>query len=232
MKKIGLLIFISALIVGVCLANVFSFGKLTVRIFNFSVNYGVSGSGNVASEKRDLANFKAIKVSGVIQVEASAGKDFSIEVEADDNLLPLIETEVISGVLCLKTEESISTENPIHVRITAPNIESLEISDASKVSLENVGNENLQIDASGASKIAVAGATANLIIDVSGASKIDAENLQIESATVDASGASGVKVSAANELRADASGASNIAYAGNPKNLIKKTSGASSVRQK
>ena len=232
MKKIGLLIFITALIVGIGLANVFSTGKMTGKIFNFSINHGVSGSGNIASEKRDLADFSEIEVGGVVQVEATAGKDFSVEIEADDNLLPFVITEVSGGVLRLRTEKSISTKNSIRVKITAPNIESLEVSGASKVSLGNVSNENLQIDASGASKITVTGETANLTIDASGASKIDAENLRSENVAVDASGASGVKVFAANGLKADASGASNIAYAGSPKNLIKKTSGASSVSQK
>ena len=212
MKKIGLLIFITAIVVGISLANVFSFGKLSGRIFNFSINRGVAGSGNTASEKRHLTDFKKIETSGVIEVEASAGKDFSVEVEADDNLLPLIKTEVSGGVLRLRTEKNITTKNPIRVRITAPDIESLEVSGASKMSLDNVSNENLQIDASGASKITIAGETANLIID--------------------ASGASGVKVFAANQLKADASGASSVSYSGSPKNLIKKTSGASSIKEK
>lgn len=232
MKKIGLLIFIAALIAGIGLANVLSTKESTDGIFNFSINHRVTGSGSITTEKRDLADFNAIDANGVVEVEATAGKDFSVEVEADDNLLAMVKTEVSGGVLHLKTEKSISTKNSIRVRITAPDIESLEVSGASKVSLDNIGNENLQIDSSGASKVSVAGTTANLIIDVSGASKIDAENLQSENATVDASGASGVRVFAANELKADASGASNIAYAGNPKNLIKKTSGASSIRQK
>lgn len=232
MKKIGLLIFIAALIAGICLANVFSTGELTGKGFNLSINHSVNGSGSVASEKRDLADFTEIEVSGVVQVEAIAGKDYSVEVEADDNLLPFVITEVSGGVLRLKTQKSISTKNSIRVRVTAPDIKSLEASGASKVSLDGVSNEIFQIDASGASKITVSGETANLIIDVSGASKIDAGNMQSENATVDASGASGVTVFAANELKADASGASSIVYAGSPKDLIKKTSGASSVKQK
>jgi hypothetical protein len=232
MKKIGLLIFIAALIAGIVLANTLSTKKSTGEIFKISINRGVTGSGNIVSEKRDLADFSAIDASGIVQVEATAGKDFSVEVEADDNLLALVKTEVSGGVLQLGTEKGISTKNSILVRITAPSIESLEVSGASNVSLDNVSNENLQIDSSGASKVSVAGTAANLIIDASGASKIDAENLHSENVAVDASGASGVKVSAANELKAEASGASNVAYAGNPKNLIKKTSGASSVRQK
>ena len=232
MKKVGLIIFILALTLGLIFANVFSFGKMTTRFFSFSINEGVSGSGNVATEKRDAADFQAVEVGGVFEVEIVAQKDFSVEVEADDNLLSLIKTEVSGGVLKLGTEKRISTKNPIRVRISAPNIEDLDISGASKVSLGNLKNENLQIDSSGASKIIVTGETENLTVDVSGASRIDAENLKSENASIDASGASKVNVLVVNELKSDASGASSIIYSGSPKNLIKKTSGVSSINQK
>ena len=232
MKKIGFLIFILALIVGVGLSNMFSFGKLTGRIFNFSFNSGVVGSGSRASEKREVSDFSGINVGGVFQVEATAGKDFSVEIEADDNLLALIKTEVRGNTLRLETKEKISSKNPIIVRLTAPNLENIDVSSASKVSLSNVSNENLIIDASGASKITVSGESANLVINASGASKIAAESLRAESAAVDASGASNVEIFAVKELKTDVSGASNVIYQGNPTNLIKKTSGASSVRQK
>ncbi len=232
MKKFGLIIFILALTLGLIFANIFSFGKMTTKFFNFSINEGVSGSGNVTTEKRDVTDFQEIEVGGVFEVEVTAQKDFSVEIEADDNLLPLIKTEVSGGVLRLETEKGISTKNPIRVRISAPNIENLDISGASKVSLANLKNENLQIDSSGASKIIVAGETENLTVDVSGASKIDAENLKSENASIDASGASKVSVFVANELKSDASGASSIIYSGSPKNLIKKTSGVSSIKEK
>ena len=232
MKKIGFIIFITALIIGVSLSNFFSYGESTEKIFNFSINSKVHGSGNIASEKRDIADFNAIKVSGVIQVEVTAQKDFSVEIEADDNLLHLIKSDVSGGVLHLETEESIKSKNPIRVRVSAPDIENLDTSGASKVSIVNLSNENLKIDSSGASKITVEGETINLTVDVSGASKIEAGNLKTENASVDASGASSVNIYAANELKADASGASSIIYEGNPKQAVKKSSGASSVRQK
>ncbi len=232
MKKVGLIIFILALTLGLIFANVFSFGKMTTKFFNFSINEGVSGSGNLATEKRDVTNFQEIEVGGVFEVEIVAQKDFSVEIEADDNLLYLIKTEVSGGVLRLETEKIISTKNAIRVRISAPNIENLNVSGASKVSLTNLRNENLQIDSSGASKITVAGETENLTVDVSGASKIDAENLKSENASIDASGASKVSVFVANELKSDASGASSIIYSGSPKNLLKKTSGVSSIKEK
>ena len=58
------------------------------------------------------------------------------------------------------------------------------------------------------------------------------QNLKTENATIDASGASNANIFVSGDLKTDLSGASNVTYAGNPKNLEKKTSGASSVRGK
>ena len=51
MKKIGIILFIVALIIGVSLANAFAFGKASGNFFsfNFKFNRGVEGSGNSVS---------------------------------------------------------------------------------------------------------------------------------------------------------------------------------------
>ena len=233
MKKIGFIIFIVAIIIGVTFANFFSWGKASARIFNFSVNFGgVKGSGNVVNEKRNVADFNAIEVGGIFEVEVVAQKEFSVEVEADDNLLQYIKTEVNGDTLEIRTKKSISSKSAIRVRISAPNIENLQVSGVSKVSVANLKNDTLKVDASGASKIKVDGETKNLEVELSGASKLDAENLKSENANVDGSGASNAAVNVSGDLRADLSGASKVTYTGNPKNLEKSTSGASSVRGK
>jgi hypothetical protein len=56
--------------------------------------------------------------------------------------------------------------------------------------------------------------------------------LKVANAAVDVSGASHVTVNATEEIKAEASGASKVSYVGEPKNVIKNTSGASSVKQK
>jgi HSP20 family molecular chaperone IbpA len=232
MKKIGIIVFAVAILLGVFVSSFFSFGRLSEKAFTFSFRSGVKGSGNIASETRDVGSFSGVDVSGVFQVEITAQKDFAIEIEADDNLLSLIKTEVRGGVLRIETEKRVSTSNPLKIRISAPDIENIEASGASRVSLAGVNNDELRVDTSGASKINISGETANLTIEVSGASSIDAENLKAENANVDASGASHVSVFAVNELKSDASGASKIVYSGSPKNIEKKSSGASSVREK
>ena len=105
MKKTGIIIFIIALFIGLIFTNVFSFGKTSARFFNFNFSFGgVKGSGNVVKENRGVSDFTEIDVSNAIQVEIVAQKDFSVEVEADDNILPLITTEIRGNVLRIKSE--------------------------------------------------------------------------------------------------------------------------------
>lgn len=232
MKKFGILIFAAAIIIGVAISGFFSFGRADHRIFNFSFNEKVRGSGNIATEARDVGDFKGVDVSSVFQVEIVAGEDLTVEVEADDNLLPLIKTEVRSGVLHIETVERIRSRNGIKVRISAPAVEEIRASGASKIDLSGVKNETLRVDTSGASKVNISGETAKLEIEVSGAGSIDAGSLKAEDVSVNASGASHASVFATADLDADASGASRIVYAGSPKNIQKHASGASSVREK
>ncbi len=231
MKKIGLIVFIGALAVGVILASVSSFGKFRGKIFSFNFG-GVHGSGSMKSETRNVSGFSAIDVSGAFEVEIVAQKDFSVEVEADDNLLELIKTEVDGDTLKIKSEKSLKSSNPLKIRISAPNIESLDLSGASKVNIVNLNNDSLSLDSSGASKIKIEGTTKSFDVEMSGASRLDAENLKAENVSVDSSGASSAYVFVTNELKADLSGATNVTYSGSPKNIQKKTSGASSVKEK
>lgn len=230
MKKFGILIFIFAIAIGVTLANVFSFGKTSSRFFNFQIDFGkVKGSGNVVTQVRDVRGFDALDVSGAMDVEVVAQKEFSVEVEGDDNLLGFIRTEVRGNKLYIDSQKRYSTNGRIRIRIGAPDIERLDVSGASIVSIADLKNSSLTIDSSGASKIKVTGQTNDLTVDMSGASKFEAFDLKAQNANIDASGACQMAVFVAGDLKADLSGASKLNYEGSPKNIQKKTSGASSV---
>ncbi|HMT07863.1 MAG TPA: head GIN domain-containing protein [Pyrinomonadaceae bacterium] len=231
MKKFALLAFAAALVVGLVVANIFSFGRLESGLVSFNIGFGsTKGSGNIVSEKRDVAGFNAIDVSNVFVVEVTAQSEFSVEVEADDNLLPLIKTEVQNGRLEISAEKRIKSKSPIKVKIGAPNIEKLNASGASRTTISNISGNGIDIDISGASKVTLSGAANQLTADLSGASSIDATELQCEKVSVDSSGASKAKVNASGTLSVDASGASSISYVGTPATINKKTSGASSVK--
>ena len=229
MKKIGIIVFAAAILIGVAIANFFSFGKSTEKFFSFSCNSATHGSGNLVSEKRDVGSFHGVDVGGIFQVEILAQKDFSVEIEADDNLLRLIKTEVNDGVLNISSESSIKSKNTIRVRISAPDIDSIGASGASKVSVTDLKTSDLKLDASGDSKVTLAGEAGNLSVELSGASGLEAEGLEAETVSVDASGASCASVNVLEQLEAKAAGASKIIYSGSPKKVEKKSSGASSI---
>lgn len=224
MKKIGLIVFVAALFAGLISAL-----NCSVGTYNLG---GAKGSGNIKSETRNVSGFKTIDGGGAIVLEVAVGKEFAVEVEADDNLLPLVKTEVSGNELKIFTEDRISTRNEMRVRISMPELEALNLSGASNGTVSDINTDSLKLEASGASKIFINGNARTLRADASGASKIDAENLSTENADVEASGASSVRVNAVNDLQADASGASNIVYTGEPKNIRENSSGASSVKRK
>ena len=229
MKKFGFLIFIVAILVGVVFANLFSFGRASTSLFTFSLNSGIKGSSVAGSEVRNVGGFKSVEVGGVFQVEIVAGNEFHVEVQADDNLLQYIKTDVDGGVLKIATTEKVNSRTPMRIMISAPNLEGLDASGACKVSAAGLNSRSFDLGTSGASKVKLSGQVSKLEVVVSGASNIDAEDLKSETANVEASGASKVSVFVTERLISSASGASKISYAGNPKSVEKESTGASSV---
>lgn len=225
MKKIGSLIFISALSIGVAFSTNCSFGSIS----NLS---GVQGSGTSKTETRSVKGFTKIDASGAVSVEVSVGGSFSVEVSADDNLLANIKTEASGDTLKIYSADRISPKTPISIRVSMPKIENFEVSGASSGIVSSVKADALELKASGASKIRIEGATDDLKAEISGASTLEADNLKAENAEVEASGASKAMISVNNDLDADASGASRITYTGEPKNLKQNSSGASSITKK
>lgn len=228
MKKIAFLIFIAAITIGICIAYASGTVSSSRSWFGFSFG-GVKGSGNIKTETRDLPKFTAVDFGGAIEMEIVAQKTQSVEIETDDNILPLITTEVKGGTLYISNQQRINWHSKVKVRISVEDLDSLDISGASKTVATNIKSDNFKVSVSGASKVKLEGEASSFNADASGASRIDADNLKAAKVDAHASGASKISVFAAESIRADASGASGITYSGNPKSVSKHSSGASSV---
>lgn len=192
----------------------------------------IKGSGNVKTEPRSLSGFKEIKAANAVNLEITVQKDFAVTVEADDNLLPYVTTEVSGGVLKISTDDIISTKTKVNVKISMPELTDLDVSGASTANITGTKTDSLKLNASGASKIKIDGEVKSVEAIASGASGIDAEKLKTENARTDASGASTITVSPNGNLEANASGASGVIYTSDPKNIKQNSSDVSSIIKK
>lgn len=209
----------------------------------------ISGNGNIKTESRQLAGFHGLEVAGALDVKVTQDSAFSVKIEADDNLLQYILTEIDGSVLKVFPERGFELDGKITIHISAPAFRVLEASGASTIKcLTKISNpERISIKATGASTIDasvnapevfsdLSGAsdvnldgTARLhTIGASGASTVRAYELLTEESDVSLSGASVAQVFASVKLHASASGASDVKYKGNPA-LTSKASGGSDV---
>ncbi len=193
---------------------------------------GVQGSGVRKTEKRDLGSFTSIQASGAYEMKVTCQQPASFEIEGDDNILPLIKTEVRDGVLHIHNEKSYNPTTVIMIRIGLADLNRFATDGAGDVSITNVKNEKLSVNSTGATRIKAEGQTKLIEINVSGAAKIDASNLRAERATVTVNGAAHVDVYASQQLDATVAGVGQVNYDGNPGIVNKNVTGLGSVNKK
>lgn len=191
----------------------------------------VSGSGNRQKQKREVASFTSISTNGAFHIEVVAQKPLALEIEGDDNILPLVNMEVSNNVLHIKPGQNYSIREPIIIRIAVPNLEGISSNGAGKIDVTGLKNEKFEIGLNGATAMRVSGETKLVEIDTNGACKIDTNKLRAVRAVIDSKGVSTVEVHAADQLDVTISGPSSVIYSGDP--VVNKTvNGPGSVQKR
>lgn len=195
------------------------------------VHHKLAGSGKLQKQVRDVGSFNSISAEGAFDLEIVCQETQSIEIEGDDNVLPLITTVVSNNVLHITNSRGYSVSHPITIRISVPDLAAVTASGAGTVDVAGVKNEKFQISANGAPTINAAGSTSVLNIDAKGAATINTHRLHAAQVVVDAKGVSNVEVYALEQLDATVAGPSHVIYAGNA--VVHKTvHGPGSVEKK
>src|SRR5688572_8835421 len=169
-----------------------------VVLFTFSAcrhfGKGVQGSGVRNTEKRDLPAFKSIETNGAFAIRVTCQQAASFEIEGDDNLLPLVKTEVRNGVLRIYNDGSFTATQAIAVRMTVSDLEAISSTGASDIEVANVKNDQLSISWQGAGRIEATGDTKFGQISSTGAGEIDSASLRAECAHESVTGAADAAV--------------------------------------
>ncbi len=216
-------------------------------------NTGISGNGNVVDEERDVKGFTGIHVSSGIDVYLSEGDRFEVRVEADENLLEVIRTELSGDILEVGTDRvNIRSAESKKVHVTLPQLEALKISSAGdcvgqtpfhcedrRISISSAGDLSIEVEAdrinldiSSSGDARIKGSANSLDASLSSAGDLDAWDLEAKVVEVSASSAGDARVFATEEISMNASSAGNIYYRGDARVVHSSSSSAGDIVKK
>lgn len=219
---------------------------------NFNINPGERGNGNVISEERPVtSNFTEVRGSSGLDVYLTHGETPQIIVEADENLLPYIETEIEGGKLKISTSGNIGRSTAKKVFVTFTELNRIEASSGAEVvtnsvvesqnlslrsssgaDLEvSVFSENLIAKASSGAEMVISGKASNLEADASSGSEIEAKDLKVITCKAEASSGAEVIVNVKDRLTTNATSGGEINYYGNPVSVDSNKSRSGSVKK-
>ena len=179
---------------------------------------GVRGSGVMATETRPVSGFSAVTVSGSGDVRIEHTGKESLTVEAEDNLLPLLETYVDGDTLVLRVRPntSISPTRTIRYRVTVARLDAASVSGSGSIHAAGIDSERFKSSISGSGSVTLAGRTKQIAFDISGSGSYDAGRLEARTGRVSISGSGSAVVNAAEELDVSISGSGSVDVVGKP----------------
>jgi hypothetical protein len=225
------------------------------NIIQFEPGFGgrITGSGVVETETHQLEEFNALVVEYPAEIVVRQGDSERVIIEAEDNLLPQLGTEVRGDTLYFESTERywdnrVNPTEPVFVTLTVIELKDLQFSTAGKllveslftdslelsisgagdVTLEDLDAESLDFSLSGAGNAEADGIIDNLEMRISGMGNFNGGDLQTQNAEVRISGAGNATLWVEERLDANISGAGSIDYYGNP-DINKNVSGVGSI---
>lgn len=203
----------------------------------------VSGSGNAVDDVRVLSGFSALVLRAPVDVVLKAGDTERVTLHGDDNLLPLIETQVVNGRLEINTRRRawFSLRRPLKATVEFKRIDAIHIAGAGDVRADTVktpvleivirGSGDVRIDQVEADALAVSvagsgdvvarGRAAKVGVVIEGSGDVDVAGVEAQQAAIRIHGSGDVKVNASEVLEAETAGSGDVRYRGTPQ--VRKT---------
>ena len=198
----------------------------------------ITGSGKVSTENRTVSGFSRVRMEMNGTLEIQQGTTEALTVTGEDNILPLLVTDVQGGELVIKFQPftNIRTNRPIQINLTVINLAELDVSSSGKVTVSpiktgdfkltlsssgDIGIEQIQADKitaslSSSGNILINGNASQLDLRVSSSGSFQAGDLQVQKADVRISSSGEVTVWVTENLSVNISSSGNVIYYGNP----------------
>ena len=177
-----------------------------------------AGSGQLATQSRQVSGFTSVELTGVGELSIDQTGTESLTVSAEDNLLPLLTSEVEGDTLILgkKPNTRIVTTKPITYTLTMKDITGLAVSGSGTINAPKLTTAALRIEISGSGMITTAGNADDQSLEISGSGRYLADGLTSKTTTAEISGSGTANVVASDALDVKISGSGTLTYSGNP----------------
>ena len=210
----------------------------------------IQGSGDSITESRDVSGFDSISLSGIGRVIITQGDDESLIIEADDNLMEYITSEVRDGKLELDFTDIVRFDPipSIVFRVNVNDLNALESVGVGALEMEKLNTDQLEISTSGTGVITIdeltvtdlvvvadgtgsiklAGTAETQEIKLIGTGDYEAPDLESQTAAVDVTGTGSVEIWVLDSLDVVITGVGEVSYFGRP-NETQSITGTGSV---
>ena len=213
----------------------------------------ITGSGPVIEENRNVGDVTGVELAMQGTLHISAGTTTSLRIEAQDNLMEYIETEVSGGTLLIRNTPGYDLQNtrPIQYFLTVENLDNIEVSSSGDIEVGNLNSNSLSIRSNSSGDIKIDGLDGTSLdvkisssgevkisngqiqeqnIDISSSGDYQAEDLASSTAKIDPTSSGSATVWVSDRLSGSLSSSGNIYYAGNPKVNVRLTSSGKAVQ--
>ena len=215
----------------------------------------MEGTGPVVKEQRNVSGFTKVGSSISANIFIRTASEFKVEIEGQKNILDLLKTEVVDGLLKIKFEPNVNVNShkDMNIYISAPAFEEIKLSGSGdlkagntltgqslKLHLSGSGNviipdaqyADLQCHLSGSGDIKLGGKAGSASMSISGSGNVNSSGLEAKSVTATISGSGDLACMATESLDAKVSGSGNISYSGHPGAVKSRVSGSGEVKGK
>ncbi|MGE5223568.1 MAG: GIN domain-containing protein [Omnitrophica WOR_2 bacterium] len=241
---------LGALVVAVLFIVIYAGGSLGLRsqpfwtdqtgifqIGDFSLET-VTGSGSVITENRPVSGFDRVEMSIPGNLDIQQGAAESLVVSGDDNILPLLQTNVSGGKLSIRYRSGaiVRTSKPLQITLTVKNLSEfvnsssgtvkigpistgdfhLRLSSSGDIDIENIQADQIKAELTSSGNITLRGSANQLDLQVTSSGAFQAGDLQVQRATVRLSSSGDVTVWVVEDLSVNISSSGNVSYYGKP----------------
>jgi hypothetical protein len=174
------------------------------------------GSGISVTDRRDVAPFTRVELAGANTVVVHVGASQKVEVTGDDNLVDRVTTVVRDDRLVIDNRGSFTTKAPMHVTVSVPSLDGVDLGGAGTVTVDGVANDDFKAGLAGDGTLVVSGAADRVAAVLAGEGTVDLHDLVATDGSAQLLGTGTIRVDASSTLDATLSGTGTILYGGDP----------------